>query len=325
MLRFAPIVALFSFSMSAACIDVNGGNLLARDLAKADPAFEVLDPHLVFSWAPALGEQRVVTRSELQAWASQHGLEHLNISSACFERSAQELDHSEVTAVIKDALGSGLEHLQIDISEVCQCKAPKGKLEFSLAGASRPITAQPDTPVLWRGRVVDSDGAIYPVWVRVRIQALLPVVRAASDVRQQHVLTPEDLQLTKIESSPLVYSATARIEDYAGKVTKVSLSRGAILKPELVRPRYEIERGSVVAVEVVNGGAQLALRARAETAGNAGETVILTNPAGSARFRALVTGPGHAEVLVPAFEQDPWIASTRNSVQESPIAGARSF
>jgi flagella basal body P-ring formation protein FlgA len=74
----------------------------------------------------------------------------------------------------------------------------------------------------------------------------------------------------------------------------------------MVTPLPEVTRGSTVTVEVINGATRLELKARAESAGHIGETVVLTNPSGLSRFQATVTGPGTVEIaLSPAPRLDP--------------------
>jgi flagella basal body P-ring formation protein FlgA len=301
--------------LSAACIAVGGGKLTAGDLTKADTAFGALDASLVFSFAPAIGEQRTVTGGELAKWASEHGIQNVTVGAACFERAIQELNAKDIAAAVRTAIGPDVEDLQIDVVEICACKVPKGKLEFGLDGASPASLAHSDVPVLWRGQWMGEDGTTYPVWVRVRIVASVQVVRAVKDLRQQHILAAEDLQMVKIQASPLSFPRTASVQAYAGKAMKISLQRGAILRPDFVRAPNEVERGSLVTVEVTNGAAHLALRARAETAGNAGQIVTLTNPAGAARFQALVAGPGHAVVNLSAASLSRAEASNEDAVQ----------
>jgi flagella basal body P-ring formation protein FlgA len=325
MWRIGLFVLAFACSLSAGCIGVSGGNLVASDLAKADPAFATLDPSLVFAYAPAPGSQRLVDASELEKWASEHGLQHLKTASACFERTAQELEPADVTAAIRNTLGEGLGRLRIDVVEICPCKVPKGKLDFTLAGASIPPVTHPEAAVLWRGQLIDPDGRSYPVWTRVRVVASVAVVRATRNLHQQHTLTAEDLEIARIDTSPLDFSTAAGIQAYAGKVMKTSLAKGAILQPQFVRAAYEVERGSLVAVDVVNGGARLALSARAEAAGDTGEIITLTNPAGAARFQALVTGPGRAEVVLSSPQSDRPASSSEHAALEPHTVAARSF
>lgn len=320
MWRLGFILAAFACSMHAACITVDQPQLLARDLAKADPAFATLDPNLVFSYAPSPGKQRFVPATELDKWAADHGLGNVQSSSACFERAAAELRSDDVAAAIKRTLGSDIEGLQVAIVDLCPCRVPLGQLQFPWSGASAPPPGHPEVPVLWRGQMVAADGTSYPVWARLRVIASVHIVRAASSLRQHQTLTEHDLEEAVVQDSPLRFRKPASVLAFAGKVMTVSISRGAILAPEFVRNPDDIERGSLVAVDVVNGAARIALQARAETAGNTGQIVTLINPAGAARFHASVMGPGRAQIVLSPMFHEGAVASDQNSQASGALA-----
>ena len=324
MWRIVTALLVCGFSGRASCIAIEGGQLFARDLAKADRAFATLDPSLVFSFAPVPGNQRVVSASDLEKWASDHGLQIAHAASVCFERVARIPDIREVADALRRAIGPDFEDLQLEVIDVCQCQVPAGRLEFPLAGASLPPSAHPETPVLWRGRLISADGAAYPVWARVRVLASIKALRAVTDLHARQVLTRRDLEEVNVSGSPLCSLQSGPLAGYEGKVMKISLARGSILRPEFVRTPSEIERGSLVQVEVVNGAARLSLEARAESAGNTGQIITLTNPAGAARFHAVITGPGRAEVVLSKGNSQGTAFLSEVSRPENAVVG-RSF
>jgi flagella basal body P-ring formation protein FlgA len=297
MLRAVLIGLAVLSALNAECVRVDSSYITAGDLAKAAAQFQNLDPALVFSFAPPLGAQRAVSSPELEKWAAAHGLAASGIPSACFERSSDKLRQQDVVDVLRAAIGSGFAEVRIEVVEICPCVVPTGRLDFELTGASAPPEDRPETPILWRGRVITPDNYAYPVWVRVRVLARISLVRAAANLQRQQLLRESDLEVFTTLASPLRFPNAAGTAAYSGKLLNVSVRRGAILQPTMVHSPSDVERGSVVRVEVVNGGAHLILTARAETAGNRGDLVTLTNPAGAARFRASVTGPGRAEIL----------------------------
>lgn len=288
----------FVSTLQAGCIAIDRAQITAGDLAKADREFARLDPNLIFSFAPAIGGQRNVPAPEIESWAAQHGLGGAPRSAACFERTSRELSPEDIVEAVRTALGSGFEDLRIGVVDICNCKVPAGKLEFTRNGASLPPEKHPDTPVLWKGRLLAADGDVYPVWARIQILATVTVVRAARNLRPQQALRGEEIEEVKISASPLRFGQIQTAAAYAGKIVNTSIEQGTILEPKMVHVPLDVERGSLVRVEVVNGGTVLELDAKAETGGNLGEPIVLTNPAGAARFRAYVTGPGHAQVAV---------------------------
>jgi len=296
MLKFVLTGTVLASALQAGCIAVEGSQITAGELAKVSSEFATLDPTLVFSFAPRAGSQRIIPAPEMQRWAVDHGLAEVPMAPACFERVSYTLTPEVVSEALQAAIGTGAEDLHIDIIDICPCKIPAGRLEFTLSGASRPPVGHPETPVLWRGRLLTSDGRVYPVWVRARVTASVTVVRTTTYVRSGRPLRREDLEQVKISDSPLRFPLTETVTAYEGKLVNVSVPRGTILRPDAVHAASDVERGSLVKVDVVNGGAHLVLSARAETAGNAGDVITLTNPTGAARFRASVVGPGRAEV-----------------------------
>jgi flagella basal body P-ring formation protein FlgA len=312
MLRAVLIGYAVLSALHAECVRVEGSYITAGDLAKASPEFRRLDPALIFSFAPPLGAQRTVSAPELGKWAASHGLAPATIPSACFERSSDKLRQEDVLSALRAVIGSQYDSARIDVVEICPCIVPIGRLEFELSGASSPPEERPETPILWRGRLITPDKHAYPVWVRARVLAAISLVRAASNLQRQQLLCDDDLEVFTAQASPLRFPKPGSTAAYRGKLLNVSVRQGTILQPSMVHSPSDVERGSVVRVEVVNGGAHLILTARAETAGNRGDLVTLTNPAGAARFRASVTGRGRAEIV---FSPEPLrsAASGRNS------------
>jgi flagella basal body P-ring formation protein FlgA len=242
-----------------------------------------------------IGSRRIIPASEMENWASHQGLGRISVSSACFEKASYELAQDDLLRALSAAIGPASD-LRIEVVDVCRCTVPAGRLEFPISGASLPPIGHPETPVLWRGHLVAADGHTYPVWVRARIIASLTLVRAAKNLRAQQVLRPEDLEELKISQSPLRFRQAETLEAYTGKITNASLACATILQSGLVHRRSDVERGSLVQVDVLNGGARLVLAARADIAGNKGDLITLTNPTGAAHFHACVTGPARAEI-----------------------------
>lgn len=321
MLRAVLMGAAVVSALHAECVRVEGPYITAADLAKAYIGFQSLDPGLVFSFAPPLGAQRTLSPAELDKWAKSHGLEFASGSAACFVRASYKLGQDDVVNALRAAIGPHFESVRIEVVEACQCAVPAGRLDFEMSGAAAPPADRPETPVLWRGRLIGPDKRAYQVWVRVRVLAAVSLVRAAADLKKEKVLSDEDLEVLTTQDSPLRFPNSRSRAAFKGKILNLSLRRGTILQPNMVHSPSDVERGSVVRVEVVDGGARLMLTARAETAGNRGDLVTLTNPAGAARFRASVTGPGRAEIsLLP----DPLRSETSNRVPDIRGGGAGS-
>ncbi|HEX3681825.1 MAG TPA: flagellar basal body P-ring formation chaperone FlgA [Bryobacteraceae bacterium] len=295
MFRIVFALTAIVSSAAAGCIAVDGAQITAGDLAKVSSEFTKLDAALVFSFAPVVGSQRIIPATELEEWATEHKLGKIHVSSACFDKANYELASDDILRALKAAIGVA-DDLRIDVLDVCQCKVPAGRLEFPISGASLPPIGHPESPVLWRGRLVAADGHPYPVWVRAQVTATIVAVRAAKKLRSGQILSREDLEEAKVSDSPLRVREAETLAAYEGQIINISVARGTVLQPELVHRPSDVERGSLVRVEVVNGGAHLLLAARAETTGNKGDVITLINPTGAARFHATVTGPERAQI-----------------------------
>lgn len=295
-------MAAFVCCIKGGCLEVQGPYILAGDLANADSRFAQLNPALQFSYAPPVGAQRIATADEIDRWAAGQGLASVHSPTLCFERTSRDLNAADVSRAIEQFLGTNYKDLRIEVMDVCRCKAPPGRLKFAPSGASVPPVGHPEAAVLWTGQVLGSDGTKYPVWARVRVLATIAIVRAAESLRAGQLIRRRDIETDQITGSPLSFREPQSLAAYEGKIINVSITHGSILRPELVHIPSDVERGSVVEVRVVNGNAQLALAARAESAGDIGQTITLTNPAGAAKFHASVIAPGRAEIVLTAPE-----------------------
>lgn len=297
---FKPLLLLLLLgaSLQAGCIAIEGDQILGRDLANADPAFLSLNPDLYFSYAPAVGKQRTISPSELANWASSNGVPYVAQGPLCFERAAYSLTAADAASTIRKAFGGRAEQVQVDVLEVCKCTVPPGKLEFPLKGVTPPPLGHPETPVLWRGQLVSKSGMPYPVWVRARVLSSLRLVRAKENIRSQQVITANQLEEVNAAESPLRFVEAQSASTYTGKLATRSVLEGSYLDPQFVRVPPAVARGSVVKVDVIDGPTRLQLEARAETAGNKGDRVTLTNPSGMRRFQATVSGPGRAQIIL---------------------------
>jgi flagella basal body P-ring formation protein FlgA len=298
MIRFLFLIAFLEASLHAACVVVDGDRILARHLSEVDRAFSALNPDLVFSYSPTVGKKRVISGSEIVRWAAANGIGLLQKESVCFERTGHALKIEEIITAIKRSLVME-QSVQIDVVDFCKEVLPPGKLDFKVEDASLPLIGHPDVPVLWRGDFVATGGTHYPVWARVRVLVLRKAIRAKQDVRAQSVIEADQLEETQSLQSPLRPGSTEDISSYVGKIAKQTVPRGSILEARLVQPRPAVERGSVVRVDVFSGTAHLQFEAFANSSGCIGDAIVLTNPAGSKRFRGVVTSSGRVEIRVP--------------------------
>lgn len=298
MLKPLLLLLMLCGSLHAGCVAIEGDQILGRDLANAAPAFSSLNPDLYFSYAPAVGKQRTISRPELANWALSNGIQYAAHGPLCFERSAYNLTGADAAAKIRQAFGPRAEQVQVDVLDVCKCNLPPGKLEFSLRGVTAPPVGHPETPVLWRGQLVSKSGMPYPVWARVRVLSNITLVRAKENIRSQQIIQANQIEQVSATESPIRFPGAQDALTYIGKLATRSIPEGSYLDPQFIRVPPAVARGAVVRVDVIDGSTRLQLEARAETAGNMGDRITLTNPSGMRRFQATVSGPGHVQIIL---------------------------
>jgi flagella basal body P-ring formation protein FlgA len=283
----------------ASCVVVEGDAITAKDVATVVPAFNSLSRSTKLSYAPPVSETRTVPGGEIERWAAENGLTDARSPAICFERRSGKLSEEAVAAAIRN-LFPGIQLTGVEVLQICQCVVPQGKLRFSLASAAAPPQNDPASPVLWQGSVTTEAGSTFPVWARVRAVVSTRMVRATEDLRTEATIAPRQVEEVDALASPLWSSESQQASFYEGKVLTRCVPKGQLLTPKVVRDPSEIDKGSLVRVRVLNGTATLELDGRAETSGNRGDVITITNPTSLRRFQGVVTGRGQAEVRIPA-------------------------
>jgi flagella basal body P-ring formation protein FlgA len=296
------IAILLSASRLAAagCIPVEGDRILARDLARAVPAFTAIDPEQDIAYAPAAGARRLVGIAELQRWASRYGVVLGAVANeTCFERALSTLNpdrlRDAITAAVADA------SVRVEIVDYSRYPLPQGELVFSRAGINGSAATRPDIPVIWRGRLRYAERSI-PVWAKVRLTASRTWVEAAGLLVVGHPIAMEQLRLRTGDQFAFAASAAAAIKEVAGKLPKRTIRTGEAIQPALLTEPKEVERGDSVAVTVDGGALELRFTGMAETSGRLGETVFVRNPENGKRVSAKVQERG--KVIVAAANRN---------------------
>ncbi len=139
----------------AACVAVDGENITAADVARADAQFAAARQGEVVAPTPAPGARRILAAGQMAALAAKLGIPYERGPGACFERRTEQLTREKLAEAIRAALPGAGKSLQIvDFSRM---RVPVGTLELT-----------PSRGELWRGRVRYGNNHTVPVWVRVR-------------------------------------------------------------------------------------------------------------------------------------------------------------
>jgi flagella basal body P-ring formation protein FlgA len=290
MIRSSLIVLLVSAAAWAdtpSCIFIEGDQILGSDMARAMPAFRVMPPEARIAPAPLPGGMRVFTEPELENLGSRFGLRIPALSTpVCFRVSTPVLNRDIVLAAMRRSLN--IPEAQIELDELSSDPTPPGTIQFPMETLGRPGT--PDGPALWRGEIV-SGNRRFNIWAKVRILAPIRRIVALEDLRQGVPVQARQVREEEVVGFPTLSKAPPlALDSVTGLLPSRQISAGSEIKAEFLTRPFDVARGDLVRVEVKLGRARLALTARAESAGRAGDIIAVRNPESSRIFQARVEG-----------------------------------
>jgi flagella basal body P-ring formation protein FlgA len=134
-----------------------------------------------------------------------------------------------------------------------------------------------------------------------RLLKVKPLVRctvaeAAADIPRSNVITPAHINEVEVWLTPSQRSIRLEGVDVVGRLPVAPIRKGTILRARDVRAIPLVDRGDQVTVRCLVGGAAIALRAKAESAGGLGETIELRRGRERETFTATVCGPREAVI-----------------------------
>ena len=133
----------------------------------------------------------------------------------------------------------------------------------------------------------------WTLYVTVTVAQNAAVVIAARPIAAGQTLQPADLTVhdepVSAYAGRQVFYAAAPL---TGATALLTLPAGTILTQSNVGQPIVVVAGQIVSVQVLSGGVDLSVSARANETGRVGDTIMLTNPTSGQRFTALVTLTG---------------------------------
>jgi flagella basal body P-ring formation protein FlgA len=280
----------------ADCLRVAGERILARDVAAVIPAFAALPADEPLGFAPAPGARRVLTARELALLAERRGIKLEATGGLCVERAARRLDPEQVRAALEAALAaSGTPaEARLEIVDFSRYAVPEGELEF--ARAALPAPPRAGVAVIWRGWVRYVGNRSVAVWARVRLAVSGECVVATQNLGAGRPIEATQVRLERAEWFPFAEAPARDPGQVVGRLPRRWIRAGApVVLSGLAAPN-QVQRGQAIDVEVSSGATQLRFRGRAESGGNAGDAVMVRNPANGRRFAARVEGEGKVVV-----------------------------
>jgi flagella basal body P-ring formation protein FlgA len=275
-----------------ACHLLEGDHILASDLMAANPDFDALDPKIAIAPAPAPGVSRVLRPEEIARLARINNVTlSFPVTDLCFERVAEQLTPESLMPALRAALA--IEDARIEILDFSRFGIPHGALSFSRSGLS---SAGLSSTSLWRGHVTYDQSRTIPVWVRVRITADRSWVEATELIPSGKRIEAPQLVLKKGPRFPFGPGPLDTIDLAATHKSLRTIRSGEPIFASMLTTLCEVERGDTVRVEVSSGRARLEFDAVAQSAGRAGESVMVKNTESSRYFRARVEAKGKVSV-----------------------------
>jgi flagella basal body P-ring formation protein FlgA len=287
----------FSALARAGCIEITTDRIFAGDLADAVPFFRALDPATVVGFAPIPGAERILSSRELALLARQHDLTTsvgTILPSVCVARGAGPISPDD----LKDALLASLNMpgVAVEVLEYSRQPVAPGRLEFPLTGLNKPPADAPESPVIWRGRLVYDAQRSATVWAKVRITVPGPGLVAKDPIPAGTLIRAEQVEEVIFHRFPLSAPALGSAREVVGKIARRNIAAGqAFLASALEQPR-EVSTGDAVRVKVIDGLALVSFEAIAESSGRIGDTIIVHNPSSGRNFRAVVVEKGRVSV-----------------------------
>jgi hypothetical protein len=180
---------LVLLSLGTACVESRGDRILARDLVRAVPELSALPGDAALGPAPRPGFERIVRPAEIRSFASRWSVPVDMAESICVTGRLRTIDAREAQAALLAPFAAVAGDAAIDVIAVSSRPVPDGELVFPPFG----WIVEGKDRLRWRGHVISSSGAKYPVWAVVRadtakiarpVRRMAPRdVKAGDDVR----------------------------------------------------------------------------------------------------------------------------------------------
>jgi flagella basal body P-ring formation protein FlgA len=273
-------------SGAAGCLAIDSETVLARDVAAAVPAFAAVPGDFLLGFIS--GPPRVFKGADLERLAKNRGIDLSGLPDVCFTRRTFVPQPDQ----IREAMLKIFAAAKIEIVSTSRQAAPSGEIVFPKSGLQSPSGSE----VVWHGYVRYGENGKFPIWARARVTATMTRVVAATDIAVGKPIQKNQVRIESCEDSPLDEITARNLDEVIGLLPKVSLRAGAAVRKSQLEHPTDIAPGELVTVDVFAGGAHLTLKARAQSAGVTGSTILVRNLSSGKDFQAQVTGKGRVTV-----------------------------
>ncbi len=283
------LVALCLAASVQACENIDGTQILGKDLAKADPRFGAIPAEMVIGFTAMPGLHRVIDVRTLVGISRQFGIDAQGLTALCFDRPTELLSASKLQPALERVLGKDV---KLEIVDLSRFPIPDGELVFSIKDLMKPPVATPDAPVTWRGHVVYGSRNTFSVWAKVRVAKLETWVETVTAIEAHKAIQPNQVTVKSGWRFPFAAGPLATVEQAIGNQATRSLVPGQVVYATMIETPPEIVRGEDVNVEVSSGAVSLRFTARAEASGRLNDYVVVFQGETGKRYHGRVQDKG---------------------------------
>jgi flagella basal body P-ring formation protein FlgA len=293
MMMAFPFLMAFS-ALPAGCHAIPSDVIFARDVAAVIPGFARVAGDFRLGSVPDSGAPRILEGADLQRIARNQGVELLDSPDVCFARRVFIPQPDEIRAAMRKALSDvpGIGDAKIEISSFSQHPVPFGELIFPRSGLQLPSGTQQEA--LWRGFV--RQGGDFPVWAKARVIANTTRVVAIANIPSGKPIQTSQVRLESCEDSLLDETTARNLEEVIGYVPKNVLRAYFPIRKTQLSPPPDVAKGELVDVQVFAGAAHLVVKAKAQSEGFKGSTILMRNLSSGKDFPAVVVGKNRVTV-----------------------------
>jgi flagella basal body P-ring formation protein FlgA len=289
-----PLLMALS-ALPAGCHTIPTDVVFARDVAAVIPGFTRVAADFRLGAVPDSGAPWILEGSDLQRIARNQGVELLDPPAVCFALRVFIPQPDEIRTAMRRALSDvpGIEGARIEISSSSQHPIPFGELTFPRSGLQLPAGMQQE--VLWRG-FVRHTGGDSPVWAKVRVMAKTTRIVALANIPSGKPIQKSQVRLESCEDSLLDETTARNLDEVVGYLPRSVLRAYLPIRKSQLAPPPDVARGELVDVQVFAGAAYLEVKAKAQSEGFKGSTILMRNLSSGKDFPAVVVGKNRVTV-----------------------------
>ncbi len=283
---------------------VTGGEMLTvGDVAKLRPAARAagLSGVKLFP-APAPGRRKCFQSSTLKAYirqavADKDSIEWSGAKTVCVRKQGRLVSAEKIRSVINTRIQKELAHL--GARDVCfkprrlpdSISLPPGTVSFEVTFKRNDILDSRQATV-----VVKLDGrAAKTISIPGRVQAFLPVLVAAEDLRRNTTVSRENVRM-ETKNIAETRDPCIAVDQAAGKQLKHSVSMNQVIRENDLAQPLLIKRREIVTMLLERGPMRIRARGRATSDGREGEVIMVENLRSEREVPCRVVGDGLTRV-----------------------------